>query len=229
MIPFLIGGALALVTGKNKKTGLSGSWHAKGNKYRHTTDEKQQLKKGYKYIKGGDIVNTKTGKVYTGKKQRVLKKKPKAATKKVAPKKSTKNPPKTNKIEVLKTSGKGASLITDGIKTAWIMPRQKRKDGTFTAGALKALNESPNLLSDYKATGKTSSKKLAYMVKYDMISRETDKAMLVTSFNGSEDWLPKSAVHNSPSNSLKSDSILVEAWALKNKDIQYSTKKKYYV
>ncbi|SFU77018.1 Antirestriction protein ArdC [Pustulibacterium marinum] len=49
---------------------LNGSWHAKNSKFRHTTDEKQRLKPGYIYVKGGGIKNLKTGKVFTDEKQK---------------------------------------------------------------------------------------------------------------------------------------------------------------
>lgn len=42
--------------------GLNGSWHAIGNPLRTTTDEKQRLKKGYKYVKGGAIKKVPTKK-----------------------------------------------------------------------------------------------------------------------------------------------------------------------
>lgn len=224
MIIPLIAGFFIGENTKSKSKGLSGSWHAKDSKYRFSTGEKQKLKKGYKFDKNGNVINVKTGKVFKDNDKVTTNKNPKRISKK-----KTKPKVKESGIKILKTSPKGAMLITDGTKIAWIMPRQKRKDGTFTSGAEKALKKSTNKLEDFNKTGKTSNKKLAYMVKYEIIARETDKALLVVSFNGSEDWIPKMAVHNSPSNSTKSDSILVEAWALKNKDIQYSMKKKYYV
>jgi hypothetical protein len=53
------------------------------------------------------------------------------------------------KFEILATSKKGAKLITDGEKVTWIMPKQMRSDGTFTEGALKALDESTKTYQDY--------------------------------------------------------------------------------
>lgn len=50
-------------TNKNN-TGLNASWHAKNSKYHYTTDTKQRLKKGFRYLKGGAIENVKTGQVY---------------------------------------------------------------------------------------------------------------------------------------------------------------------
>lgn len=134
-------------------------------------------------------------------------------------------------IRIVKKSGKGAMLVTDGDKVAWIMPRQQRKDGTFTPGVSKALKESKRTLASFEETGKTASgnKKAAYLVKYDTIVRETPKAVLVRSFNGAEDWLPKVAIHPAPGFSAKSDRMLVEQWALRDKDIQYSTKKDYWI
>lgn len=44
-------------------------------------------------------------------------------------------------IEVIKTSERGALLITDGVHVAWVMGRTKRADGTFTASAYSALDK----------------------------------------------------------------------------------------
>jgi hypothetical protein len=44
-------------------------------------------------------------------------------------------------ITIEKTSAKGAMLITDGMKSAWIMPKMKRADGSFTPGAYAALEK----------------------------------------------------------------------------------------
>jgi hypothetical protein len=50
----------------------------------------------------------------------------------------------TASIAILKTSQRGALLITDGSRVAWVMGRTQRADGSFTPSALTAL-----------ATGKT--------------------------------------------------------------------------
>ncbi|HJY63375.1 MAG TPA: hypothetical protein VJ455_04400 [Ignavibacteria bacterium] len=46
-----------------------------------------------------------------------------------------------SEITIEKTSAKGAMLITDGERSCWIMPKQKRADGTFTPGAYSALEK----------------------------------------------------------------------------------------
>lgn len=77
-----------------------------------------------------------------------------------------------SEIKVLKTSSKGAKLITDGNKVAWIMPRMTREDGSFTDGALKALKESTDTLNRYQGN------EFSY-IDFCEIARETDKAILV--------------------------------------------------
>ena len=42
-------------------------------------------------------------------------------------------------IKVIKESERGALLITNGERIAWVMGHQMRKDGSFTKGALEAL------------------------------------------------------------------------------------------
>lgn len=44
-------------------------------------------------------------------------------------------------ITIVRTSERGALLITDGIRIAWVMGRTRRDDGTFTPSALAALAE----------------------------------------------------------------------------------------
>ena len=45
----------------------------------------------------------------------------------------------TASIAILKTSQRGALLITDGSRVAWVMGRTQRADGSFTPSALTAL------------------------------------------------------------------------------------------
>ena len=47
----------------------------------------------------------------------------------------------TATITILKTTERGAHLITDGVRVAWIMGRSRRSDGTFTPSAYSALAE----------------------------------------------------------------------------------------
>lgn len=230
----------SLKTEKWVQGSLFGSWHAKTNKYRHTTDEKQQLKPGYKYVKGGDIVNIKTGKVYKGKLDKVMVKPKKVKKAQSAPKKVKSVQKKTEsvqsvkpatppveKIQILKTSPKGAMLISDGKKVAWIMPKQKRPDGTFTPGALKALEESKVTKEQNDKSGKSGSGTQYTLVKYEYIV-PVGRAYKITSFNGQTDFVPQSAVIQNHSGSTKSDSVWVASWALKGKDIQYGNKTKYF-
>lgn len=43
-------------------------------------------------------------------------------------------------ITIIKTSQRGALLITDGIRVAWVMGRSHRADGSFTPAAISALS-----------------------------------------------------------------------------------------
>lgn len=45
----------------------------------------------------------------------------------------------TQKIDVIRTSPRGALLISDGLHVAWVMGRTLRSDGSFTPSALEAL------------------------------------------------------------------------------------------
>ena len=45
----------------------------------------------------------------------------------------------TSTITVLRTSQRGALLITDGVRVAWVQGRTHRADGSFTPSALTAL------------------------------------------------------------------------------------------
>ncbi len=136
---------------KQLALGLKGSWHNKNSKYKHTTDDNQKLRKGYRFLKNGTIKNIKTGRIYKGDAPFPYQKKEgksfvKKSEKKIVKEEKKVITPKKGEITILKTSPKGAMLITDGEKTTWIMPRQKRKDGSFTPGALTALKNG----QDYK-------------------------------------------------------------------------------
>lgn len=54
-------------------------------------------------------------------------------------------------VEVLKTSQRGAKLVTDGEKVAWIQGRWIRPDGTLTSLGEKNLMDSDVTLEDWKA------------------------------------------------------------------------------
>lgn len=78
-----------------------------------------------------------------------------------------------SEIKILKESPKGAMLITDGDKVAWIMPKMKRADGTFTKGAYEALTKSEKTLEENVQDAKD------VVLDFCQIVRETDKAILV--------------------------------------------------
>jgi len=140
-----------------------------------------------------------------------------------------KTPPKKVQdqgIEILKTSQKGAMLITDGVKTAWIMPRQRRQDGTYTPGAFDSLKTSKTTKEQFEKTGTSGSGTKYFLVKYkDRF--EVGRAFKVYSFDGQVDFIPQSAVKENYTGT-KSESMWVAAWALKNKNIQYGKKSKFF-
>lgn len=78
-----------------------------------------------------------------------------------------------SEIKILKESPKGAMLITDGNKVAWIMPKMKRADGTFTKGAYEALVKSDKTFEENTQDQKD------IVLDFCQIVRETEKAILV--------------------------------------------------
>lgn len=133
-------------------------------------------------------------------------------------------------IKILKESSKGAMLITDGKKVAWIMPKMKRKDGTFTKGAYDALSKSTKSFDDNVSESKD------VILDFCEISRETEKAILarlrlsITEIELTKDievWFPKSKA------SVLDDKISINSffWNQKKQEIiekeQYFKIKKY--
>ena len=61
------------------------------------------------------------------------------------------NTPKTfaNGITILRTSSRGAHLITDGINTTWIQSGWIREDGSLTPGGMQSLLNSESTLEQY--------------------------------------------------------------------------------
>ena len=47
----------------------------------------------------------------------------------------------TTTISIIKTTNRGALLITDGVRVAWVQGRTRRMDGSFTPSALDALSK----------------------------------------------------------------------------------------
>ncbi|RLD57125.1 MAG: hypothetical protein DRJ01_14255, partial [Bacteroidetes bacterium] len=124
----------------------------------------------------------------------------------------------TEDIKILKTTEKGAMLITDGKKTAWIMPKQKRADGTFTKGAYKALAESnrnyinKNDVVDLKVCGieKETAKATLFNVTLEYginnNSNNQDKKLKLNS----KAWLPKYAYTNKGNNVIAVSKLFYE-------------------
>ena len=68
-------------------------------------------------------------------------------------------------------------------------------------------------------------KTLCYSVRLKSLTRISDKAFKATDFNGISDIIPESQIFGTDFDVQKSDAYWISAWILKNKNIQYSTKK----
>lgn len=73
------------------------------------------------------------------------------------------------------------------------------------------------------------SKILCYSVRLQSLVSISDKAYVATSFDGSEDVLPKSQVFGQDYDVQKSDAYWIAAWILEKKNIQYSGKKRAWL
>lgn len=72
------------------------------------------------------------------------------------------------------------------------------------------------------------SRTLCYSVRCAGIRKISPKAVLITSFDGSEDVFPKSQIFGVNYEVAKSEAVWVAAWILEKKSIQYSSKKAAY-
>lgn len=68
-------------------------------------------------------------------------------------------------------------------------------------------------------------KTLCYSVRVDSVSSVSEKAVLITCFDGSKDIFPKSAIFGPDYEVQKSQAYWIAAWILPKKNIQYSCKK----
>jgi hypothetical protein len=64
-----------------------------------------------------------------------------------------------------------------------------------------------------------------YSVRLESLRSISEKCYKATSFDGSEDLIPKSQVFGRDYDVQKSDAYFISAWILEQKNIQYSTKK----
>lgn len=71
-------------------------------------------------------------------------------------------------------------------------------------------------------------KTLCYSVRLQMLVDISDKACKAIAFDGSEAILPKSQIFGSDYEVVKSEAYWISAWILKQKNLQYSTKKSAY-
>lgn len=68
-------------------------------------------------------------------------------------------------------------------------------------------------------------KVLCYSVRLSSLTSISEKAVLATAFDGSEAVLPKSQVFGQDYSVSKSEAYWISQWILKQKDLQYSSKK----
>jgi hypothetical protein len=69
------------------------------------------------------------------------------------------------------------------------------------------------------------SRILCYSVRLQSLTSISEKAVKITSFDGSEDIFPKSQIFGQDYEVTKSDAYWIAEWILKKKSIQYSGKK----
>lgn len=70
------------------------------------------------------------------------------------------------------------------------------------------------------------SKVLCYSVRIEFLLSISEKAVKISSFDGSEDIFPKSQIFGRDWDVIKSEAYWIAAWLLPKKSIQYSSKKK---
>jgi len=68
-------------------------------------------------------------------------------------------------------------------------------------------------------------KTLCYSVRLESLISISDKAYKASSFDGKEAIIPKSQVFGQDYDVQKSDAYWISEWILKQKDLQYSSKK----
>lgn len=71
-------------------------------------------------------------------------------------------------------------------------------------------------------------KTLCHSVRYASMADISPKAVVITSFDGSEDVFPKSQIFGVDYEVGKCEAVWIAAWILEKKSIQYSTKKSAY-
>ena len=68
-------------------------------------------------------------------------------------------------------------------------------------------------------------KSLCYSVRLSSLTAISDKCYMATAFDGSEALIPKSQVFGQDYSVQKSDAYWISEWILKQKSLQYSSKK----
>ena len=116
--------------------------------------------------------------------------------------------------EIIRTSPRGAALISDGERVAWIKPAAAKKlaeEDRLVPSAQKALAAGKSY-EEFQNGAPATDKKKYVSVKISAIEVETDKAIKVADFNGNSGWLPKSQIYGYDHASAKSTGIWIPPW-----------------
>lgn len=71
----------------------------------------------------------------------------------------------------------------------------------------------------------TQSQTLCTSVRIESIRSISEKAVVITAFDGSSDIFPKSVIFGYDNEVQKCDAVWIASWILQNKKLQYSGKK----
>lgn len=73
------------------------------------------------------------------------------------------------------------------------------------------------------------TKVLCCSVRVKEIKDISDKAVLIVSYNGKEDVIPKSQIYGFDNSAQKSEAVWIAKWILEKKNLQYSKKKEMWI
>ena len=113
----------------------------------------------------------------------------------------------------IKRETKKALLLTEDGKDYWIQRRWLREDGTLTA---KGQESRARAVSGEDSGPK---RKPFLKIKYAELRDISDKAVVVTCYDGSSDVLPTSQLR------IGYDFVLVPCWLAQQKTLQFAQKK----
>ena len=121
-------------------------------------------------------------------------------------------------IKIIKETEKGACLITDGIKEAWIPPQ---------AGKLIKEHKESTVAKEALEKGNPIGKIKCITFKIDEALNETEKALLIKT-GKTRDWIAKVNIIKKDGEFTKNDHITVKEFALTGKKLNYKQGKPEY-